>query len=308
MQVESQVMVREFNRRLRTALSSAPNHVRVEAALEVESHVMDVLSRQKSGLSESEQVAEILSGFGSPEEYARAIMAQLPGVQVVDVPTGAREVSMAAIDLMRGLGRLLVALIRRLVALLMTGLHWLRVGLVWALGKLRWGVRALRGPAGRLITWLGRRANQLRRGAHVLRLWLGRRAHDAGVASRGARTVAAALFRWAIALLRRLLRAAGYTALGGLALAAFAFAGLTALLPDVVGYWVYHIQKDVNGYLTDIRRQTVFLFDQSMQAQFTSTGNAMLVGAILFGLSMVGLISLLVWNARRRRSTVVDHS
>jgi hypothetical protein len=106
MQLEAQVLVREFNRRLRTALSSAPNHVRVEAALEVESHVMDVLSRHKSSLSESERVAEILSGFGTPEAYAQAIVAQLPGVQVVSVRTGAREVGLAAIDLIGGLGRL----------------------------------------------------------------------------------------------------------------------------------------------------------------------------------------------------------
>lgn len=146
MQPESQVLVREFNRRLRTALSSAPNHVRVEAALEVESHVLDVLSRHASSLSESEQVAGILAGFGTPETYARAITAQLPGVQVVSVHTGAREVTIAAIDLVRGLGRLVIALIGRSVALLMMVLNWVRIGSVWSLGLIWRGVKAMRRP------------------------------------------------------------------------------------------------------------------------------------------------------------------
>ncbi len=302
MQPEAQVLVREFNRRLRTALSSAPNHVRVEAALEVESHVMDVLSRHKSTVSEPEQVAEILAGFGTPEEYAKAFMAQLPGVQVVDVHTGAREVTIAAADLVRGMWRLFVALVRRLAAFLLTVLHWLRIGLSWTYSKATWALRAARGPAGRTVAWIGRRFNQLRRGIIVLRLWAGRRLHD----MRGLGRVALAVLRWTGRALRWTLRAAVYAGLGAAALAAFGFAIFTAMLPDVVGYWVHGVQAEVDRWAADVRQMTVGGFDQPAIAQFQHTGTNVLFTAVLIGLLMVGLIVFMVWNSRRRRSTVAD--
>lgn len=306
MQPEAQVLLREFNRRLRAALSSAPNHVRVEAALEVESHVIDVLSRHKSELSESEQVAEILAGFGSPEEYARAIASQLPGVQVVDVHTGLREVGLAAFDLVRGIGRLLIALLRRCVAFVVTLLHWLRVGAGWVFSKLRWAAREARVPVGRSVAWLGRRGNQVRRGSHVLRLWLGRRLQDMVKASRCALSVGAILLRWGTAVLRWTLRAATYATFGGLALAAFAFAAFAALAPDVVGFFFWELQNGVAAWLRHVRQVTVGRVEPALQPQFAQTGTTVLISAVLFGLLMVGLIGLMVWNARRRRSAVAD--
>lgn len=306
MNLESQFLVREFNRRLRAALSSAPNHVRVEAALEVESHVVDVLSRQKSTLSEPERVAEILSGFGAPEEYARAIMAQLPDVQVVNVRTGVREVGLAAVDLIRGLWRLLVALVSRIGHSLLVLLHWLNVGLVWSLGKIGWGARAARGPASRVLRWLGGNVNWVRRGAHLLRLWLGRLLLQTAEASRGVKRVVSRLWRWGMAAVRFTLKAAAYTALGGLALASFALAGFAALVPDVAGFGAYQLRTEVEAFLTELRSQTVFHFDSATQAQFTKTGNSMLIAAVLFGLILIGLIVLMALNARQSRRTVLD--
>lgn len=306
MQPEAQVILREFNRRLRTALSSAPNHVRVEAALEVESHVLDVLSRHKSELSEPEQVAEILAGFGTPEGYARAITSQLPGVQVVDVHTGLREVGLAAYDLVRGTGRLTIALLLHLVAFVVTIMHWLRVGAGWVFSKLRWAAREARTPIGRSVTWVLRRANQVRRGGHVLRLWMGRRAHDLIKASRGAISVGAVVLRWGVLSLRWALKAATFVTFAGLALAAFAIAAFAAFAPDVVGFIFWELQTGVDAWIREVRQVTVGRVEPALQPQFAHTGNTVLVSAILFGVLLLGLIALMVWNTRRRRSQVAD--
>ncbi len=307
MQPEAQVLLREFNRRLRAALSHAPNHVRVEAALEVESHVLDVLSRRAGPSSEpeSEQVARILSGFGSPEEYARALLSQLPDVP--NVRSGVREVALAIVDLFRGMGRLGLALGGQILALAVAGVRCLGRGLRRAAAGLRAAKAELREPLSQARRW-GRNglrtggiavARLGRWGARGLRsgIRLGRRAGDLGLV---AVRLAARSVRWA-------LRAAALAAVAGLALLAFAVAGFSALAPDVTGWWVHQFNTTVAEILDELRWHTVAHFDAGTQAEFVRMGSTVLVTMLAIGLISVAALALLAWHLRRPRGGVSEH-
>ncbi|HEY3363687.1 MAG TPA: hypothetical protein VGK74_01370 [Symbiobacteriaceae bacterium] len=308
LQRESQVLVREFNRRLRAALRHAPNYMRVEAGLEVESHVIDVLGCRTSALPEPEQVAEILRGFGSPEEYATAIMSQLPAVARASVGSGVREVSMAAEDLARGTGHVLAAAARNGFHLVATVAGRLWQGACWVWRFLdRLGER-LRGPAAETRAWL---RTELRAGGRAAGWALastGRAARwvlaSTGRLGRGAWPVLTAGVRLLGRVLRWTLRAALTAALGLLALAAFGVAAFAAWAPDVAGWWVAMLNAVVAQQLADLREHTVAGFDPATQTAFSRVGVAVVGGALVAGLLFSALVAFLVWNGRRRRGSV----
>lgn len=336
MQPESQVLVREFNRRLRAALRGVPNHVRMEAALEVESHVQDVLSRSRNEeLPEPEQVARILSGFGSPEEYARALALQLPEAEVVSVGGGLREIGLALSDLVRGTGRLGLALVRNTAALATAAarLLWRGAGEAGARGRSL--LAASREPAGRV--WKGLRSGGRRAGAGLLQVgalagrmltrgsrlamsglrtasrlarrglwWGGILARQAGhftshLATTGLRNGEQVL-RFLAKALRWLLRTAALTALGLVILASFALAAFAALAPDVVGWFVLMANQEVARAIAAIRAETIGWFSPAPPEQLAVVGEWVLRGALATGLILTALLGVIIWQSRRRRS------
>jgi hypothetical protein len=307
---EAKAQVTEFTRRLRAALTDAPNHVRVEAALEVESHVCDVLSRGGEG-TESEQVSRILAGFGSPEEYARALISQMPAVQAVTLGGSFREMRMATGDLARGGGRLALAALRQTGGLLGQLFGLLRR----AAAALLTGIERARGPVGNAAQWVRERgrggAYMVRRsgtalirqaqkgarlGRHAVRL-----AHGAVGAGRWMVRLAVSVFFW-------LLKAAGLAALAGVTLATLALAVGSAVAPDLVGFGVYSFQYEVDRVLEGIRTKTVYPAGDGLQQTFLSNGviigNRAMAASILLALLWVGL---LLWFVRRRRQSVAGH-
>lgn len=306
MQPESQALVREFNRRLRAALNGAPNHVRLEAALEVESHVKDVLARHPGDAPEMERVAEILRGFGTPEEYARALVSQLPAVDATTVRAGAREVVLAAGDLFRGSFRLTGALLRRVAYLV-------GQGAIFAFRTASRGSRAggrvlqtTKGPARQTGQWLADR------GRGVLRT-LGAAFRGLGGLMGGARRAGEAVstgvgrgaqIGWH--LLALLLRAAGVAVLVLLTLAAFGLAVAAAVAPDIIGFGVLVAQSAVGEALEAIRQETVYrVAGLTEQHHLSQTGYAVARGALAVGLVMAVLVGYIGWNSRRRRSSTV---
>ncbi len=325
MQLESQVLVREFNRRLRAALTSVPNHVRVEAALEVESHVEDVLSRRPSTLPEPEWVAQILSGFGTPEAYAAAIVGQLPPVQVVTVRSGLREVLTAGRDLMGGTGRLLlavlrgswrfgVAAVRTGVSLAGAGLRESRAGLKrladWSAEPRAAAGRSLRGSRSQLrVTLRSAWRNGLRlgraAGRGLLRLAsaLGQGLLRAG--GTGVRLGRVAIQYGRMVLLAAL-RLALLAGLAALALSAFLMTLASALAPDLVGWRVYEAQQAVITGVQSLREDWLSGVSPTLQAQFAQTGLAVQTISLSMGLLLTGLFAYLVWSIRRRRGPAVS--
>lgn len=327
MKPESQAVLREFNRRLRLALREAPNHVRVEAALEVESHVMDVLSRSGGKEPEAELVSRVLSGFGSPEEYARAILSQMPEGAAVTVTGGLREVGLAAGDLVRGTLRLGLALVRRSYALGVTTVRLMWQGANMAVAHARgpaaraarWarinaaaGAYGLRRLSRRLVTWGGASAATLgragRTSATTLAHWGESGAQGAGVLVQRLAKLAARILHGIWSLLRWSLRAAGIAVLSGLALLALGIAGFAALVPDVTGWFVQQAQVAVADQLALIRLETIGSVDMVAHAQLVQTGTMVLSVAMLLGLLLAGTLVYVAWGSRRRRSTAAsDH-
>lgn len=328
MKPESQALVREFNRRLRSALAGAPNHVRVESALEVESHVLDMLSRGTADLPETEMVARILAGFGSPEEYARALLDQLPGAETATVGSGLRDVGLSLGDLLRGLFRLGLAMGRQVRHLLVTALKLLWQLAVWVYGTVRAGVVWVRGPLGNLRRWLTLRGKVawygLRRGSNrgrVLAVAGGRKLQ--GAAGRGfggvvtmvrsgirvaewtlrtLRTLLLWSYRTVRAVLLWTLRAAGVVFIGGLALLALLVGGFTALAPDIVGWWVQVTQYNIARTLDEIRYQTGVPMSDVARAELAHTGSVVFAVVLTVAVLLVLLLGYIAWNSRRRRS------
>lgn len=293
MHPESQVLVREFNRRLRAALRQAPNHVRMEAALEVESHVLDVLARHPGTAPEHEQVAQILAGFGTPEAYAMAVMNQMPGAMASSVRSSSKEILLAMADLTRGGGHLLVACTRQGIALL-----------GWAFGQLR--------RASVLLLAGGR---QLQSASRAPLSRMGQRLRSLGSWSRrtGRATLRAA--RWTLQrsrslmtflqrTARSLVRLALLLLLGGGALAAFALALFATLAPDVAGWGVHELDTELQAMLAELRSHTVAVYDTTSQTTFSATGHWVVAGALAGGLALVGAVVLIVLLGRRRNRTV----
>ncbi|HYF76502.1 MAG TPA: hypothetical protein VD973_05195 [Symbiobacteriaceae bacterium] len=327
MMPESQAVLREFNRRLRLALREAPNHVRVEAALEVESHVMDVLSRSGGKEPEGELVARVLNGFGSPEEYAQAILSQMPEGAAVTVSGGLREVGLAAGDLVRGTFRLGLAIVRRSIALAVT-----TVRLIWQGAGA--AAAYTREPAARAARWA--RINAAA-GAYGLRRFtrflFTRGGETAATLGRSGRRTAVAIAGWSQAgargtsllvqrliraatwllnlvwrLLRWTLRAAGVAALAGLTLLALGVAGFAALAPDVTGWFVQQAQGAVAYELGMIRMRTIGSVDMVAHSKLVQTGTMVLNVAMLLALLLAGIVVYVAWGSRRRRSTAAsDH-
>lgn len=316
MQPESQVILREFSRRLRAALHEAPNHIRVEAALEVESHVLDVLSRSGGTEPEPELVARVLHGFGPPEAYARAILNQIPGEESVTISGGLREVGQALADLFRGAWRLLRALIGRGSALLVTALS-----ILWHAALAF--VRSLRAPAAKTSRWL--RINGIalaywlrrtgRRVGNTLMDWGGAalKAADRGVQGAGALAQGTgvivqrlgrglvSLFDLAVRLLRWTLRAAGVAAMALIGLLSLGVAAFAAWAPDVTGWIVRGIQLSTQEQLDDLRRRTIGWRELGPRGELVDVGIAVFEVTLALGLVMFALLIYLGWNARRRR-------
>lgn len=318
LQLESQALLREFVRRLKAALRTAPNHVRMEAAMEVESHVLDVLARRPGEGPEHEQVARILAGFGSPEEYAAALLSQLPDVNVVSVSSGVREVTMAGWDLVRGTGRLLLALVRGAGWLVLAALRLAWRAVRWTAGRAGDLAERSRGPLTQAAGWAGRRVRAVfRQVASVLRffgrilaeVWR-RTVRGAGMAARNSRTVAfrgADLglkgFRLVSRMARWTLKAAGLAALAMLTLFTVGLTGFVALVPDVGGWWLYEFNESVGHAIADLRRETVAHFDQTTQAQFHQNGFVMMLVLLLVIFGLATIWAGIIWSARRRRQT-----
>jgi hypothetical protein len=328
MQPQSQALIREFNRRLRTALAGAPNHVRIEAALEVESHVHDVLSRGTADLPEPEAVARVLAGFGSPEAYARALLEQIPA-EVVSVGAGLRDVGLAVADLGQGTGRLAQAMVRKglafvgaMLRLLWKGLRW-AVALGWtgagaAATAIQGGVERSRAPVGRARNVLSLRLRMLRHGvrraargtwalagggaALLSKAW-GLVARAVGRAWHGGRKGVRLLLR----LVRWVLRAAGLAILGTLALLAIGVAGFAALAPDVAGWTIVEFQREVDFVLNDIRLNTIGATGAGSTAVLADIGTGVAIIALATALLLVVLISYVIWSGRRRRNTAPGH-
>lgn len=305
LQRESIVLIREFNRRLRTALRHAPNYMRVEAALEVESHVMDVLSSRTSKLPEAEQVTEILRAFGSPEEYALALMSQMPSVERMSAGSSLREVAFAVSDLVRGFGHLLAAVGRNTFSVAWAVARRLWQASRWAWVRLGRLAAWLRGPLAEGRAWLRLRIRRSRELAVA-----GGRASLRGMAGAvrlvhaGGRVLLVVL-RYALRVLRWTLRAAGIAALGALVLGAFGIALFAAWAPDVSGWLVYQEQRQIAIALEDLRRQTVAGYSPMAQEAWARTGLTVMSTALAAGLVLAGLLGYIIWNGRRRRSRVV---
>jgi hypothetical protein len=326
MQPESQAQIREFNRRLRAALSAAPNHVRMEAALEVESHVHDVLSRGAGvDMPEPEAVALVLAGFGSPEAYAAALLEQFPG-ESVTVGSGLKEVGVAVADLFRGSARLLLAfgrqgttLVGRLLRLLWQGLRWgaatLGRGAAATAAAWRSGAERSREPMGRFRARMslrfGMARHRLRRGGTAAWAAAGKGASLLGAA--GALLWRAVKWlvhigqeglRILLRLLGRLFRAAGIALLGALGLGCLAVAGFAALAPDVTGWVVLQGQTQVGLAVSQLRAETIGNPNYvSVAGNLDRTGFAVLVAALALALCLFAVAVYLVWTGRRRRST-----
>ncbi|HYF90791.1 MAG TPA: hypothetical protein VD969_00955 [Symbiobacteriaceae bacterium] len=311
MQPESQAILRDFNRRLRAALREAPNHVRVEAALEVESHVLDVLSRSGSDEPEPDVVARVLSGFGSPEQYARAILSQRPGPEAVTVRSGLREVGLAVSDLLRGAWRLLWALAGRGAALLV-----LAACFVWRIG--RGAVTASAGPARRIGRWLRingaalayglrRLSRRLAAGAGATLRAVGRGALGAAVVARYAVRATTALIGWSGRLLRWALKAAGVAALALLAAASLGVAGFSVLAPDVTGWFVRGAQLSVAQWVEEVRHNTLGWMYFGTPEELAQSAAVVFGVTLALGLLLVGLLAYIGWNARRRRGATAGH-
>lgn len=319
LQLESQALLREFVRRLKEALRSAPNHVRMEAAMEVESHVLDVLARRPGEGPEHEQVARILAGFGSPEEYAAALLSQMPAASVVSVSSGVREVGMAGMDLVRGTGRLLLAVLRGAVGLVLAALRQVWRAVRWLAGRVSSVADRSRPTLARAAAWVGRRLGAGGRlVARVARFFGGilaegwrRTARGAGMAARNSRSLAyrgADLGMKGFRLLKNMvvwtLKAAGLAALAVLTLMTLGLAGFVALAPDIGGWWVFRFNQEVGIMLDDLRQATVARTDLATQAQFEQTGLLMLGVLVLVSLGLASVWAGLIWSARRKRQTV----
>lgn len=306
MQPESQVLVREFTRRMKAALASAPNHVRVEAALEVESHVLDVLSRRRSEAPEPEQVARILSGFGTPEEYARALVTQLPEAEAATVRASSREILLAVRDLAGGSVRLLRAALHNVWAYAELVMRTLWRGARTAAVTVQRLARYARGPAGKALEWAARRG---RDGARLLE----RSGRSGAMTFRKARTLANSGYQAAVAVVRfggraavALLKFSGLALLGLLALGAFGLAAVAALVPDVLGFYVHEFNLQVHEITTEIRQHTVARYSSPMQVEFAHTGTVILQAAMATGLILTVLVIFLIWMARRNRSSTAN--
>lgn len=315
MKPESQAILREFNRRLRSALREAPNHVRVEAALEVESHVLDVLNRSGGKEPEAELVSRVLSGFGTPEQYAQALLSQLPGQEAVTVGNGLKDVGLAASDLFRGARRLLTAVLIGTARVL-----WRCARSAWT--SLVRAVTWVRGPAGRTARWfrinLVAAAYGLRRMTRRLVRWGGQSAGQLGHVGRAGgeallrlarrlTAVASTLITFVFRTLRWALRAAGMAALAGLALLFLGIAGFSALAPDITGWIARGIAFEVGLSLEELRRKTTAQFYLGQQADLAQTGIVILGITLALGAGLITLLVYLGWNARRRRGAPAGH-
>lgn len=300
---ETKAQLAEFTRRLKLALKDAPNHVRMEAALEVESHVCEVLARGGEG-EEHERVARILAGFGSPEEYARALIRQMPAVEAVTLGGSFREVRLAVSDLARGAWRMTRAMARQTATAAGALLLLLRRGGI-ALGK---ALDQARGPVGEAAHWVWNRGKEgavamsrsARGGAR-----LGRRAAQGlrwvpVVARGGARLLLTAL-RWTA-------KAAGLAALGAVTLLTLAVAVAALVAPDVVGFGVYLAQSAFGEFLRQVRLATVVTAGPELQQQFDSSG-AVAGNVALLATAMLLLVwgMMIVRSYWRRRQSVAGN-
>lgn len=322
LQPESQALIRDFNRRLKAALRSAPNHVRVETAMEIESHVLDVLSRQPSEGLEHEQVAGILARFGSPEEYAAALLVQVPGNDVISLSSGAKEVGMAAVDLVRGTGRLVLAMVRGVAGVGLAIVRYGWKGLRRAAGTAAVLAERSREPGGKAAGWVADRIRAglrgtgrlvgfigavLAQGARLALRWGWAGARQGRRAAYGLADLSAAAWRLGKKAVAWVLRAAGFAALAVVTLLVFGLAGVVALMPDVAGWWVYEFQLQVGYLMDDIRRHTVAGFDLGTRSQFAGTGTLMLGTLLAVGFGLLVAWGAIIWAARRRRQTAAGH-
>lgn len=303
MQPDSQVLVREFNRRLKAALRHVPNHVRLEAALEVESHVQDVINRSGEAEPEAEQVARILAGFGSPETYAAALSSQLP--VTTTIRGGAQEILTAVVDLASGTGRLSHAMLRETIFLLKRGAHalWLfarwsgahlETALRWSITHLKRAAVATRGPLsrfGRSMERSGQSAGRTASRLATASVLGARRTYDLWQAAAGRLSVA---FRWS-------LRALGMAFVILLALVAFGIAGFAALAPDIAGFAVHAINTI---WLDELRSRTIAVFPGD-PSTYAWTGTMVMMGALAAGLLVTSLLAYYLWHTRRNRSGVI---
>lgn len=311
MQPESHVLLREFNRRLRAALKDAPNHVRVEATLEVESHVQDVLSRGRGTEPEPEQVACILAGFGTPEEYASALTSQLPEAASATVMSGVKDMLTAGTDLVHGSGRLILAIGRQAFALIESAVRSAVAGARWALPRLVMAADAVRGPlwsARDLVVAGGRHAGvgaahlaEKARAASAVAFRTGRSARRLGedCAQFAGRTagLAGRALRWTFRLL-------AMAALAVLALISLGVAGFAALAPDIAGFFVHAFQTEVGLFLDAIRAETIARYAPGNPAAYVQTGTAVVAGALTVAIALAGLLGFMLWSARRRRGSL----
>lgn len=310
MQPESQVLIREFNRRLRSALGGAPKHVRMEAALEVESHVQDVLSRQPGDLPEPEYVARILQGFGTPEAYAQALLSQAPALEVVTVRTGVRDVAVAIGDLILGMGRLLLALLRgtlRLTAITArTVWHYGAVGFELCADLVGRAREAGREPAAQTVRGLGRllraTVSAVGTGVTLVGRGIGALAKAISFLAGGAVRTGTALVRGVRPVVRWILRTCLILALSALALAAFGVAVFASLAPDVAGWWVYMTQHEIGRMVERAREITVARFSPAAQGALTTAGLIVELVAVGIGLAAVAGVVLIIWSGHRRKS------
>lgn len=327
MQPDSQVLVREFNRRLKAALRHVPNYVRLEAAMEVESHVQDVISRSADPEPEAEQVARILAGFGSPEAYAAALSDQLPATTSTTVSGGAKEVFTALVDLGNGTGRLLYATSRETFFLLKRGarklwaaslwsgahlrtaLRWigphLRTAWRWTGARLRQGATATQGPATSFAKWIGREARRAWTLVRRLAAWAVRVARQTAGGIKASKAWSRTGMERLSGGLRWAMRPLGIAAAGLVALGAFTVAGFSALAPDITGFYVHATNEAVLTWLDGIRARTIGLYTPGDPSAYAGTGTVVMVGALMAGALVTGLLVYYLRLGRRNRSNAV---